>query len=393
MKSNAWKVALSSILAGLAIAIIQNKVVPCIAVVQESFSIDAGTAGWLSSIFCVMGIAMAFPGAMFVEKLGLKRTGLLSLIFALAGTLLGLVSNSVFLLMLSRVVEGIGAGLIAIVVPSLISLWFAPEQRGLPMSIWSTWQIVAQSLCFFFGMSLTNAFGWRGVWGAGGVITVAALVVFALFVRLPAQGEAFEDSADSAEESLPLLQGLKNKTVWLICIAMFFFTLGNFGFVTWVATAWSQMFAMELDTANRYISLMYIFALPISIAFGFVLNRVNHKRFCVISYILYSFVIAASFLLPGAGWIIPYIIVYPCFESAVCAAMWTLVPEAADDSRSVAVAMALFGLTQNVGMLLGPPLSGVVMDAFGVTAIAVPVFVPSILGALTVAAAKLPQKR
>lgn len=388
MKSKAWSVALASVLAGIAIAIIQNKVVPCISVIQESFSIGSGTAGWLSSIFCVMGIAMAFPGAIIVEKIGLKRTGLLSLLFGLLGTALGLAAKSVTALMLSRVVEGVGAGLISIVVPSLISLWFAPEKRGLPMSLWSTWQIVAQSLCFFFGMSLTTAFGWEGVWVAGGVLTLVAILVFALFVRLPEKGQGYAD-AEPSDEKVSLTAGLKNRAVWMICIAMLFFTLGNFGFVTWVASAWSEQFALPLDTTNRYISLMYILALPISVGFGFVLNRVDHKKICVLSYALYSFVSAAAFLLPDAKWIIPYIILYPFFESAVCAAMWTLVPEAARDTRYVAVAMALFGFLQNVGMLLGPPLSGAIKDAFGIAAISLPVFIPSILGTITVALTKV----
>lgn len=388
MKSKAWVVSLSGIFAGLAIAIAQNKVVPCIAVLQEQFSISAGTAGWLSSIFCVMGIVMAFPGAVIVEKIGLKRTGLLSLLFGVIGSALGMLANSVFVLLLSRVIEGMGAGLISIVVPSLISMWFPQEKRGLPMSIWSTWQILAQALCFFFGMSLTNLFGWQGVWGAGSIVMVAAILIFAAFVRAPSAGESFADEGEEPE-SVSLAQGLKSKAVWMICLAMFCFTLGNFGFVTWVATGWSRMFSMELEVTNRYISIMYLFALPASIVFGFVLNRVNHKRFCVLGYVLYAFVAAASFLLPDAKWIIPYIIVYPIFESAVCAAMWTLVPEAAGDSRCVAIAMALFGFLQNAGMLLGPPLSGAVMDVCGTAAVSVSVFVPSILGAAIVALTKL----
>ena len=387
MKSNAWSVALASVLAGIAIAIIQNKVVPCISVIQESFSIGAGTAGWLSSVFCVMGIVMAFPGAIIVEKIGLKRTGLLSLLFGVVGTLLGLTAESIIVLMLSRVIEGMGAGLIAIVVPSLISLWFTPEKRGLPMSLWSPWQIVAQALCFFFGMSLTTAFGWKGVWTAGGAIALIAAIVFALLVHLPERGQCISDT-EATVEKIPLSDGLKDRPVWLICFAMLLFTLGNFGFVTWVASAWSEQFLLPLDTTNRYISLMYILALPISVGFGFILNHADHKKLCVISYALYSFVSAAAFLLPNAKWIIPYIIVYPFFESAVCAAMWTIVPEAVKDSRYVAVAMALFGLLQNVGMLLGPPLAGAVKDAFGTSAIALPVFIPSLLGTIAVLLAK-----
>lgn len=389
MKAKAWRVTLSAVFAGLAIAIIQNKVVPCITVLQNTFEIDAGTAGWLSSAFCVMGIVMAFPGALIVEKIGLKRTGLLSLLFGLIGTGIGILADSVPLLLVSRVIEGAGAGLIAIVVPSLISLWFSPEKRGLPMSIWSTWQIVAQSLCFLFGLSLTDAFGWRGLWGAGGIITILAALFFVLFVHVPETGAGHTQEDESNARPVSLSRGLKNPAVWLVCLAMMFFTLSNFGFVTWVAPSWAVLFSMDPEVCNRYISIMYIFALPISVLFGFVLNHVDHKRFSVISYLLYALISAAAFILPSSGLILPFIILYPFAESAICAAMWTLVPEAAVDSRFVAVAMALFGLLQNVGMLLGPPLSGAVLDRFGIAAVSLAVLIPALIGTGLVALAKI----
>lgn len=216
------------------------------------------------------------------------------------------------------------------------------EKRGLPMSLWSTWQIVAQAMCFFFGMSITNAFGWQGIWVAGGITVAASFLVFGLLVRLP-RSPADQQEGGSEETQASLMDGLNNKNVWLVCIGMLFFTFANFGFVTWVASAWSRLFALDLETANRYISLMFIWALPISFALGFVLDRVDHKRFCVLSFFLYAFAAAAAFLLPGKGWIIPYIILYPFLESAVCASMWTLVPETVKSGRHVSVAMALFG--------------------------------------------------
>ena len=388
MNKNAWRVTFAAVFAGLAIAIIQNKVVPCITVLQDTFSIDAGTAGWLSSAFCVMGIVMAFPGALIVEKIGLKRTGLLSLLFGLIGTGIGMLSRSVPMLLVSRVIEGAGAGLIAIVVPSLISLWFAPEKRGLPMSIWSTWQIVAQSLCFLFGLTLTNALSWRGLWGAGGIITVLAALFFVLFVRVPDAGRENAE-APARSESVSFSRALKSPAVWLVCLAMMFFTFSNFGFVTWVAPSWAELFAMDPDVCNRYISIMYIFALPVSVLFGFILNRVDHKRFAVFSYLLYALISASAFILPSSSLILPFIILYPFAESAICAAMWTLVPEAAGDARFVAVAMALFGLLQNVGMLLGPPFSGAVKDRFGIAAVAAAVLIPALIGTALVALAKI----
>ena len=45
-----WIVAFATIFAGVALALVQNKVAPCMTTLMEAFSIDMATAGWLLSL-------------------------------------------------------------------------------------------------------------------------------------------------------------------------------------------------------------------------------------------------------------------------------------------------------------------------------------------------------
>lgn len=358
-----WIVTLSAIFAGIVIAIVQNKVVPCLGTLQEAFSISMSTAGWLSSIFCIMSIIVAFPAAVITNRLGVKKTCFYSLVCAGIGSVIGLFSNSVWMLMLSRIVEGIGAGLISIAVPSIIAMWFPPEKRGLPTGIWSSWQFVAQALCFFFGGMLITHFGWHGIWVSGLVLIFAAAALCILLVSAPAPEESFSEA--SSAENVSILEGLKGPFVWTASIAMFCFCFACFGFVTWAAACWSETTGIDINLANQYVSLFAIISLPVVIVVGLILDRVDHHKFCVASCFGYIFAVSAAFLLPGASFILPFVIIYPFFEGAVSTCLWAMIPQTVEDSRYTSVAVALFTLFSNVGMLVGPPVVGLVIEHMG----------------------------
>ena len=366
----AWPVTLTAILAGIAIAVSQNKVAPCLGVLQSAFQIDMSAAGWLSSVFSVMGILMALPAALLTGRIGPRRACLLSLGAAIAGGLLGLTARSFPLLLLSRVVEGIGAGIIAVAVPSIIARYFPPEKRGLPTGIWSSWQFVAQALCFFFGVSVTDAFGWQGAWWVGVLFAGGAAVLSALIIRVPAGPGG--DASPQAAHSVSLRAVAGQRSVLAICFAMFCFCFTCFGFVTWAPTCWSQRLGFSLEQANWFISIFAILSIPAVLVVGWLIDRVSHRRIAVLACLGYGLMMLWTFLMPGRAFMVPYLLVYPFFEGAVSTSLWTVVPQTPQRPQEAPTAIALFNLSSNCGMLIGPPVAGAVAERFGWGVLAIP---------------------
>ena len=58
------------------------------------------------------------------------------------------------------------------------------------------------------------------------------------------------------------------------------------------------------------------------------------------------------------------LIAYSVIESAYCAAMWTLCPQAVPDPRAGASMVAMFTVAVDLGMMLGSPLGGWFIDMF-----------------------------
>lgn len=378
MKSKAWTVTFCAVAAGIAIAIAQNKTLPCIDALQAEFAISKAAAGWLSSVFCVMGVAMAFPAAVIVERLGVQKTCVLSLLCAAGGTLLGLLSRSVSLMLLSRVIEGVGAGLISIAVPALIAMWFPPEKRGLPTGLWTSWQFVGQAVCFFLGAAAVAAWGWRSVWAGSLALLLLCTALSRLFICAPAQ-PAVDASAESGA-SLSLGDLCKNKPAWLLSLSMFCFCFACFGFITWAASCWMETLQMRASQANSYIGIFTLVSLPVVLAAGWVLDHVNRKRFGTIMFFLYAGIVAVAFLLPQAKWALAFVLIYPFFEGAVSTSLWTMIPQTAKTAGQVPMVIALFTLMSNAGMLLGPPAVGMVIERFGWPAAAIVVAAMAFIG-------------
>jgi predicted MFS family arabinose efflux permease len=362
-KKRAWIVTFAVFLAGIALALVQNKVAPCILTLVADFNIDMATAGLLSSVFALVGIVIAIPAALILNRLGPLRSGIAALACAIIGTLLGVFTHNIILLMISRVIEGMGVGIIGIIGPSLVSMWFPQAKRGLPMSIWGSYQMAAQAVMFFLGGFLTTNFGWQGMWWFAGIVCVVALILYVLFIKSPPPEKSY---ADVESKSVSLVEGMRSRSVWFLAAATMLFCVASFGFVTWIAPCWSEAFGWDIDTANTWVGYFSLIAVIMAIVVGFVLNRIkNRKRFGMIALLLYGLIIVVGMYMTDPGWLLPFAIAYAAFDACVPCVIWVLAPQTVKRPELAGVALGVVSLGLNLGVLIGPPLIGASVEAFG----------------------------
>ncbi|MBR3137348.1 MAG: MFS transporter [Clostridia bacterium] len=392
-QTRAWRITVSAVLSAIAVAIAQKKLMPCIDVVQTGFGIDKSAAGLLSSVFCIMGLAMAIPAAYIVKRVGERKTCLYSLGCAAAGSVLGLFARSYGLLLLSRIIEGIGAGLISVAVPQIIALCFPPEKRGLPTGLWSSWQFVASAVCFLFVSQVASRSGWRGAWVFSLVITFAALGLCLLFTRPPEDAAA---QGSQQREPFPLrsfLKALNNANAWLLSACMFCYCFCYLAHTTWLASFWNEQAGIELVKANRLISYSSILAIPVTLLAGAMLDRADRKRVCFLGSLAYAVCMALGFSLRSYGWILALVILKPFAEGIVSTALWTMIPLSARGSEEKTWVIALFTLLSNLAMLVSSPLTGAMITGMGWSGCGAVLIGISVLGAVLVALVRLPQSR
>lgn len=361
----AWVVALVTIFAGVSLALVQNKVAPCMELLQGAFGIDMATAGWLSSLFSLVGVIIAIPAAVILNKWGPKRSGIVALVCAIVGSLIGLVFDSVPILMASRVIEGMGVGLIAVIGPALIASWFPEAKRGLPMSIWAVYQMGAQAVMFFMAGILTTNFGWQGMWIFGMVACVVALILYILCVKSPRPEDSF---ADVESEDVSIIEGMKSPSTWIMAVVTLLFCVGCFGFVNWVATYWSSVPSIG-ESANMWVGYFSLAAVVAAIIMGAVLNHIKNRRvFGLAALVLYGIVALFGLTLDNPAPLIIFTIVYGFMDAGFPCVLWTMTAQTVKKPELAGVATGVVCIGFNLGILIGPPVIGAVADSFGWTA-------------------------
>jgi predicted MFS family arabinose efflux permease len=376
----AWLVAFAVILAGIALALVQNKVAPCMTTLMSAFDIDMAAAGWLSSLFSLIGIVMAIPASIILNKLGPKLGGIGALLCAIVGSLLGVFASGTTLLMISRVIEGIGVGLIAVIGPSLIAMWFPEAKRGLPMSIWGAYQMGAQAVMFFLGGVLTTNFGWQGMWWFALVACVLALVFYALCVKSPRAGQSF---ADVESKDISILEGMKSGSTWLISLSTMLFCVGCFGFINWIATCWVEGYGWSEGEANMWVGYFSIGGVIAAVIIGALLNKIrNRKAFGIIALVAYGVVSLVGMVMPDPTFIVVFVIVYPFVDASFPCVLWIMAAQSVKKSSLSGVALGVVCIGFNLGILLGPPVIGAIAEACGWQAGALAICIVCIMSAI-----------
>ena len=381
----AWVIVVIAFLGGLALASAQNKVPPCIDVVMAYFNIGETDAGWLTSVFTIMGMITAIPASWLLRKFGAKKIGVISLLCAAVGSALGAFSTELWMLMATRVLEGVGVGMIAVVGPAIISMWFPAEKRGLPMGVWGSWQMASQTILFLVGGGLSSSFGWQGVWWFVFAMCGGALILYQWKVEEPHDGMPnYAEGED--EEEFHFGDGFKSSSTWILTLCGTIFTFCCFGFATYISLYWAQAFyGGDMSASNLWVSIMYAIEVPVVIFIGWLLNKVplTKRRFVgVIGFALYTFILFFCFRMDDPALLLPFIIIYPFLEGSIPTVYWTLIPSTAKKPENSGTAIGILNVGLNIGTLLGPPVTGFFIENYGWSAATVPLAIASIVGAV-----------
>jgi MFS family permease len=150
---------------------------------------SASTAVVLSAYFGAYAIVL-LPGGELVDRLGARRLALVGLgLFAL-GAGLGAVVSSIGALVATRVVQGVGAGLVSPAALAGAVSGFPPERRGSALGIWGASAGVSNLVGPLLGGLLTVWLGWRADWWA--LVPLAIIAALAVARQMPATLHAEE---------------------------------------------------------------------------------------------------------------------------------------------------------------------------------------------------------
>lgn len=240
------------------------------------------------------------PGGYFADKFGAKRLLVIALIWWSAFTgITGMVS-SVGVMMVVRVLFGIGEGLGVGAQFKLVGDFFSSTERSSANALFLTALALGPAFVAPLAAWLIGFMGWREIFLA--FIIPGLIMAYLLHCFIP-------DAPDSGVVHTEVLneQGTKAMwkdilafpSIWLIFFTYMFFNIAFWGFLLWLPSYLSISRHIALKAMGIYASIPYIAGFFGLLVMGWLGSKVFYKH--------RSLLIAVSYLIAGAALYVAFI--------------------------------------------------------------------------------------
>ncbi|MDL2254409.1 MFS transporter [Ruminococcaceae bacterium OttesenSCG-928-I18] len=188
--------------------------------IMADLSINMAQGGMGISIIFVPIIICSLIGPYILAKLGLKNTFIVTLIIGGGGILLYLLANSYMMLLVSRVLYGIGYGLGVPFIGAAIMHWYTPKQQVTMNTINALFPYIANLIVYGLTIPMMELFNgsWKWALAIWGILCFAVLIFWVAMVKNEGPISA-EVAGEVSSDKNVYLNLIKRKEIIILIIA------------------------------------------------------------------------------------------------------------------------------------------------------------------------------
>ena len=351
---------------------------PLLAVIGRQFQVNHSSASLVMTLFLAPILLIAFPAGALVSRYGVRLMGQLAFALLIAGTSVCIAAPTFAVLLLGRVISGVGGGLLVIALLTLITVSIPKAEWGLALGIFVAGLPAGTGLAFDLLAPLSTRLGWRGEMG------IALLIVLGTFLFF---WRGIPPGTRSAATPSHLGAVLRNGQLWRLALVTLLGYTAIIGFTTWAPTTLVGEAQVPLWVGTVLASILLVVDIPFAPLWGAVSDRLGRRKpFIVGGFTVY---LIGSLVVPvvaHAGALsVPGLLLTITGMGIGCAMFFPAalaIPAETVEPEQIGMAYALFFMAQVGGMLLGPVLIGAVLDFGPATGAFVSVSALTLMGLL-----------
>ena len=333
-----------------------QSVPPVLNMITAEFDLTHAQAGLLMSLFALPGIIISIPAGHLTDRYGQKNIGIASLVLIIIGSTIFASGSSFIILALGRIISGIGAMTISVIAPRLVAQWFTGRQLGIAMGIFNAVMPLGTVLSLNLLSILGKSFGWRSSIWLCVLITIVALIVFAI-VYSPARQT--RQQIPSASIGFIHSLGPVGISVWLVGAIWMFYNAAFTSLMTFTPS-FLKVSGFLITEAGFLTSVMMLPSIVLGPTIGFLVGKFNHKSIFIIAGSL-IWTIIISFIPVSGTFIFAPMILVGLTASIMTVPTYALMVDVTD-SEKLGLAYGIMSTTMNLGILAGPALTGLIID-------------------------------
>ena len=168
---------LGNVMLGTFMAVLDSTIVNVsLPKIMSSFGVGLSTIQWVITAYMLSMAAMLPTSGWLADKFGYKRVYFWGLFLFTFGSLLCGMSGDETTLIMARVLQGLGAGMIQPLGMSIITREFPPHQRGIALGFWSIAAAASVSFGPMIGGYLVDNFSWQLIFDVNVPIGILAMI-------------------------------------------------------------------------------------------------------------------------------------------------------------------------------------------------------------------------
>lgn len=296
--------------------------VPAFPQISDQFNLSPFATELLLGVNLFFHCLISLVAGNIGDKYGKKRTINAGMIIFIIGSYLCFIANSYNMLLIARIIQGIGVAMPMVLGPLLIIDNYQKSEQQKMMAMLNGFCTLGICLAPTIGSYITIYFSWRMVFLLLVALGALSLIIFNLVIKSDNQNN--HNVRISLAEYLPIF---KSKTVLIFLIALCSAIGGYYTFVAIAPIIYIKSFGVSLKDYGFYQgSLTLIFGL-LSIFSGKIVSIIGKRTtffwsifLVIISNIAYIFFvifnlknvnyITLSMIIISIGWVYPINLLY-----------------------------------------------------------------------------------
>jgi len=143
---------------------------------MDVFSVSATTVQWLATGFMLVNGVLVPITAYLMKRFSTRQLFISSMMFLLVGSIFCAVAPNFTTLLIGRMIQAVGAGIIMPLLMSIVMFIFPPEKRGSMMGLIGLAMIFAPAIAPTLAGFVIDYYSWR--WLFIGIIPFVVIVIF-----------------------------------------------------------------------------------------------------------------------------------------------------------------------------------------------------------------------
>ncbi len=352
-----WVILTVVYLSMLAFGFIFQSIPPVLPFIASELRLTYAQSGLLMGLFALPGVFITLLGGFLLDRYGIKTLAGSCFLLMVGGTLLVGLGGDLQILWLGRIIAGIGAFTLVILLPKIISQWFREKELGLAMGIFNTCVPLSQIICFGLFGRIGSLLGWRVPILLTGMYAFVTASLFLIFYH----PVSFQKTVDDKPSGIYRKLKETGSSVWWVALSWLWFHAALVSFMTFGPDFFVR-WGYTIEQSNFFIGIPSLGPLLLSAPVGYFIDRFRHQEWLIgvggigLACLTFLFNFTSSFLL--------LVILMAILCALIPTSVYSLPPEIVKP-KNLGLGFGIISTCSSTGALVAPYIVGKVGDLTG----------------------------